>query len=112
MFQLNHAGLLSQTCLQEPGDGTATMKLRWRRARGDIQTVEDQKIALGIVHHWELCNPLKVVERGKSVHFIVVHLVPGDEPTGVIGGNSGVEFHRAEVVADRMPVSYTHLTLP
>ncbi len=81
------------------------MDLRWCGrvqgvGRGGIEAVEDEKVgARG--------RPWPGRRRrgggdtgGESVHLVVVDLVPGDVPAGLVGADADSEVHGAEVVAD------------
>ena len=70
------------------------------RCGGWVEAVEDEEIALGIVHDVELGDALEVELGGEGLHLVVLDVVPGDEPAGAVGGDAVGELHGAEVVAD------------
>jgi len=67
---------------------------------GGVEAVEDEEVAVGVVHGWEGGYALDVVERGEGVHLVVVEFVPGYVPAGVVLLDALVEVEGAEVVVD------------
>ena len=100
VFELDGAGLLTEAGLKEAGDGPAVVWTVGSVGRGGVEAVEDEEVALGVVHGGEGGDTAEMIEGGQGVHFIVVDLVPGDVPAGLVGADADGEVHGAEVVAD------------
>src|SRR5882757_1978963 len=100
MLELGDAWLLADGGLKEPGDELSQTAGRSGRG-GWVQTVEDEQIAVRVVHHGKGSDALEPVERGERFHFVVVDLVPCGVPAGVVCGDTDSEIHCSEVVADR-----------
>ena len=100
MFELDGAGLLAEGGLEEAGDDGFAVAARGRAGGGGVEAVEDEEVALGIVHGGEGGDALKMIRGGEGVHLVVVDLVPGNVPAWMVGLDAHGEVHRAEVVAD------------
>src|SRR5258708_31378936 len=76
------------------------MAARGLAGEGWVEAIEDEEVALGVVHGGKGGDALEVVHGGEGVHLVVVNLVPGDVPAGAVGLDADGEIHGAEVVAD------------
>ena len=88
MFELGGAGLLAKAGLEEAWDGTAVDGPRRGVRKRGVEAIEDEEVALGVVHGGEGGDALEVVHGGEGVHLVVVNLVPGDVPAGAISGDA------------------------
>ncbi len=100
MFELGGAGLLAEAGLEQAGDDGFAVAARGCAGGGGVEAVEDEEVALGVVQGGEGGDALEMVHGGEGVHLVVVNLVPGDVPAGVVGLDADGEIHGAEVVAD------------
>ena len=101
MNELGGAGLLAEAGLEKAGDdGFAVAAARNFAGDGWVETVENQEVALGIIESGKGGDPLQVVHGGEGFHLVVVDLVPGDVPAGMVGLDADGKVHGAEVVAD------------
>ena len=73
----------------------------WGRGGGcGVEAIEDEEVAIGVVHGGEGSDSLEVVAGGEGFHLVVFDLVPGHVPAGTVGADADVEVHGAKVVAD------------
>ena len=82
MDELGGAGLLSEAGLEQAGDDGFAVATRGLAGGGGVEAIEDEEVALGVVHSGEGGYALEVVSGGEGVHLVVVDLVPGDVPAG------------------------------
>lgn len=87
VLHLNLTVMMTEISLEEMWDG-ARARFSWTFGRNRIQTIQNHEIPFGIIHCWKGCDPFQPIERGKSVHLIVVNLVPCHIPTRPIGLDS------------------------
>jgi hypothetical protein len=106
MLELDRAGLLAEAGLEQVGDDGFAMATGGRARGGWVEAVEDEEVAFGVVHGGERGDALEVVHGSESIHLVVVHLIPGDVPTGVVSPDADGEFHGAKVVADGRKASH------
>lgn len=92
--------MLAETRAEQAGDDGFAVEARGRAGGGGIETIEDKEVALGIVECGEGGDALEMVHGGEGVHLVVVDLVPGDIPAGMVGLDADREIHGTEVVAD------------
>ena len=100
MLQLNGARRLAEARSYEVGDGFAVAALRGCAGDGGVEAIEDEEVAFGVVQGRKGSDALEMIQRGEGVHLVVVDLVPGNVPAGVIGLDADGKVHGAEVVAD------------
>src|SRR6266550_3186727 len=100
MDELGGSGLLAEAGLKQAGDDGFAVATRGLAGGGGVEAIEDEEVALGVVHSGEGGDALKMVGGGQGVHLVVVYLVPGDVPPGLVGLDANWKIHGAEVVAD------------
>src|SRR5438874_2014827 len=100
VFEAGGTGQLVEAGLEKVRDGAFSATDRGFGGGRRVETIEDEEIALGVVHGGESGDALELIEGGEGVHFVVVDLIPGDVPAGAIGFDADGEIHGAEVVAD------------
>lgn len=101
VLELRLAGLLAEAGLEELRDGAVVVEAVRRGSGGWVEAVEDEQVTFGVVHGGEGGDTLEVIEGGECVHLVVLDLIPGDVPAGVVGLDAVGQFHGAKVVADR-----------
>ena len=105
MDELGGAGLLADPGAEAAGDGLA-VALAAGGFDGVVEAVENEQVAVGVVHSREGGDALDVEERGHGVHFVVIEFVPGGVPAGVVLFDAVLEFKGAEVVADAVDAGH------
>ena len=100
MLQLRRAGLLADAGAQAAWDDLVVRVGVGARGVRGVKAVENQFVAVGIVHGWKSCYAFQVVKRRHGVHLVVVDLVPGEVPAGAVLLDAVGQLERAEVVAD------------
>ena len=99
MLQLSCGGLLADLRLERLGD-VAAARVDGRSGRFGVEAVDDKQVAVGVVERGEGGDANGLVERRDGVGLVVVELVPGDVPAGVVFGDALIEIECAEVVVD------------
>ena len=78
VFEAGGTGQLVEAGLEKVRDGAFSATDRGFGGGRRVETIEDEEIALGVVHGGESGDALELIERGEGVHFVVVDLVPGE----------------------------------
>ena len=85
MLELCGGGLLSDPGLEGLGD-VAAARVDGRRRRFGVEAIDDEQVAVGVVERGEGGDADGAIERRDGVGLVVVELVPGDVPAGMVLG--------------------------
>ena len=88
VFELGGAGLGAEGGLEQVGLDWFAAVARGRGGGCGVQAIEDEEVALGVVHGWKGGDALEVVDGGESFHLVVFNVIPGDVPAGVVGADT------------------------
>lgn len=105
MLELGGGGLLAEFGLERFGD-VAFVGSDLPGGLLGVEAVDDEQVAVGVVERGEGGDADGVVERRDVGGLVVVELVPGDVPAGVVFGDALIEIERAEVVVDGMQAGH------
>ena len=81
--ELFDAGLLAERGAEAAGDWLFVVRV-WRLGACGIQLIENQQIAVGIVHRREFGDSFERVLKVHGVHLVVFELIPGDVPARIV----------------------------